>query len=120
MNLKFNFLLFVLFTGPFLTLAQSSFFSTHLPVVHIHTNGKEIRDEPKILADMGIIWNGEGQMNQTSGEYNHYNGKIAIEIRGSSSQMFPKKSFGFETRDENGMDIDFPLLGLPEEEDWIL
>ncbi|MFW5773609.1 MAG: CotH kinase family protein [Tangfeifania sp.] len=120
MNMKFNFVLFVLFAGPFLTLGQSSFFSTKLPVVHIHTNGKEIVDEPKILVDMGIIWNGEGQMNQTSGEYNHYNGKIGIEIRGSSSQMFPKKSFGFETRDENGADIDFPLLGLPEEEDWIL
>ncbi len=120
MNPKINFVLFVLIAVPFISLAQSNFFSTQLPVVHIHTNGKEIIDEPKILVDMGIIWNGEGQMNQTSGEYNHYNGKIGIEIRGSSSQMFPKKSFGFETRDENGMDMDFPLLGLPEEEDWIL
>jgi hypothetical protein len=81
--------------------------------------GRQIPDEPKILVNMGIIWNGEGNLNHTSDTLNHYNGKIAIEIRGSSSQMFPKKSYGFETRDEAGEDIDFPLLGLPEEEDWI-
>ena len=120
MNLKNCITLFLFLASPFYLWAQLNNFSTHLPVVHIHTNGQEIRDEPKILVDMGIIWDSEGNLNETSGEYNHYNGKIGIEIRGSSSQMFPKKSFGFETRDENGMDIDFPLLGLPEEEDWIL
>jgi hypothetical protein len=120
MNLKISLLLFCLLTGTISVTAQYKSFTTHLPVVHINTNGKQIVDEPKILADMGIIWNGEGKENHTNAQYNHYNGKIGIEIRGSSSQMFPKKSYGFETRDENGADIDFPLLGLPEEEDWIL
>src|SRR5690606_22349398 len=42
------------------------------------------------------------------------------EVRGSSSQSFPKKSFGFETRDAEGEDDEVALLGLPKEEDWIL
>jgi len=91
-----------------------------LPLVFINTNGREIPDELKILVDIGITWNGEGEDNYTSGEFNHYYGKVGIEIRGSSSQMFPKKSYGFETRNQVGEDIDFPILGLPEEGDWIL
>ena len=49
-----------------------------------------------------------------------YEGFIGIEIRGQSSQMFPKKQYGFETRDSENEDLDVSLLGLPEEEDWIL
>ena len=45
---------------------------------------------------------------------------IGIEIRGSSSQMFDKKSYGFETWDETGEDLKTSLGGFPEEEDWIL
>ena len=45
---------------------------------------------------------------------------IAIEIRGKSSQMFPKKQYGFETRDQENEDMDVSLLDMPEEEDWIL
>jgi hypothetical protein len=50
----------------------------------------------------------------------NYNGKIGIEIRGSSSQMFPKKTYGFECWDVNGNTIDSSLLGMPAESDWIL
>lgn len=99
--------------------AQNMNFSTSLPLVFINTNGHQIPDDPKIMAHMGIIWQGEGKMNNTSMAFNHYNGNISIEIRGSSSQDFPKKSYGFETCNEYGEDIDFPLLGLPPEEDWI-
>ncbi|SHJ69560.1 Por secretion system C-terminal sorting domain-containing protein [Tangfeifania diversioriginum] len=112
------FIIVLLAGGPI--LAQNQSFSSKLPLVFIDTNGRHIPDEPKILVDMGIIWNGEGEDNYTSGDFNHYYGKVGIEIRGSSSQMFPKKSYGFETRNQLGEDIDFPILGLPEEEDWIL
>ena len=81
-----------------------------LPRVEINTNGAEIVDEPKINAQMHIKVN----------DVNDYEGNIGIEIRGSSSQMFPKKQFGFETRDDMNEDLDVSLLGFPEEEDWIL
>ena len=120
MNLKSITVFFVLLVYGFSGKAQINEFSSELPLVYINTNGDNIIDEPKIIAEMGIIWNGNGQQNHTSEEFNHFQGNIGIEIRGSSSQMFPKKSYGFELRDEKGLDMDFPLLGMPEEEDWIL
>ncbi|MFZ7144934.1 MAG: CotH kinase family protein [Bacteroidota bacterium] len=97
------------------------FSQSSLPIVIINTNGQTIPDDPKIIADMKIIDNGIGNRNHLTDIPNNYNGKIAIEVRGSSSQMFPKKSFGFETRDNSGLiDLDTSLLGMPSEHDWIL
>ena len=57
-----------------------------LPLFSITTeNGAEIVDEPKVNAQMTI--NEKGTVS--------FDGRIGIEIRGSSSQSFPKKSFGF-------------------------
>jgi len=43
-----------------------------------------------------------------------------INIRGSSSQMFPKKGFGFHLLEENGANRKEEMLGMPEEHNWIL
>ena len=99
---------------------QVSFTSSNLPIVIINTNGQTIPDEPKITADMGIIYNGIGQRNNIADPYNVYNGKIGIEIRGHSSQMFDKKQYGIELREVNGDDVKVALLGMPEEADWVL
>ncbi len=104
----------------FVLFAQDQTFTTNLPIVYLNTDGKEIVDDPRIIIQMEIAWKGDGETNSTSDPRTHFNGKINIEIRGSSSQMFPKKSYGFELKDEEEQDMDFPLLGLPEEEDWIL
>ena len=104
----------------FVLFAQDQTFTTNLPIVYFDTDGKTIVDDPKIIIQMEIAWKGDGETNSTSDPRNHFNGKIDIEIRGSSSQSFPKKSYGFELKDEDEQDMDFPLLGLPEEEDWIL
>ncbi len=97
-----------------------SFTSSNLPIVIINTNGQTIPDEPKITADMGIIYNGPGLRNNVTDPPNNYNGKIGIEIRGSSSQMFPKKQYGIELRNAAGSSIDASLLGLPKKDDWVL
>jgi hypothetical protein len=96
------------------------FSSSNLPIIVINTGGQAISDEPKIIADMGIIFNGPGQRNNLTDPYNNYNGKIGIEIRGSSSQSFPKKQYGVELRDALGNGIAASLLGMPAEEDWVL
>ena len=80
-----------------------------IPHVQINTLNKEIVDEPKISSKMII----------TKDSMILYDGNIGIEYRGSSSQSFDKKSYGFETWDEENEDMDYPLLGFPEEEDWI-
>jgi hypothetical protein len=98
---------------------QVDFTSSNLPIVVINTNGQVIPDDYKITADMGIIYNGEGVRNYITDPFNHYNGKIGIELRGSSSQQFPKKQYGVETRDSLGNDMSVSLLGLPSEADWV-
>lgn len=117
--LKYFFFTLFAFSSFSNVLAQS-FSSSNLPLVVINTNGQQIKDDPKITANMGIIWNGPGNRNTLNDPMNNYNGKIAIEIRGSSSQMFPKKGYGFETKSDALLDIDVSLLGMPEENDWVL
>ena len=94
--------------------------SSNLPIVVIDTNGQEIPNEPKLDVHMGIIYNGEGQRNYITDPFNEYDGFIGIELRGNASQMFPKKPYLFETRDELGNNLNVSLLGLPKENDWIL
>lgn len=94
--------------------------SSNLPLIVINTNGQTIVDEPKIMADMGIIHNGPGVSNNITDPFNHYNGKIGIEIRGQISQFFPMKSYGFELWDNSGNSVNKSLFGLPSESDWIL
>jgi hypothetical protein len=95
--------------------------SSNLPIIVINTEGGIVLDEPKVSGDMGIIDNGSGQLNNLSDPFNHFAGKIAIEIRGSSSQFFfDKKQFALELKRDNGEDMDTMLLGMPSEEDWIL
>ena len=84
-----------------------------LPLVAIYTQNVAIPDEPKIRATLKITDRGEPL----------FQGPVAIERRGQSSQYFyPKKQYGFETRstEDFELDVDVSLLGLPEEEDWIL
>ena len=119
--MKLRTILFIaLFLSAFLSRSQNKSFTTKLPIVYLNTYGHEIPDNPKIDARMEIAWKGKGVDNSTSDPTGHFKGNIAIEVRGSSSQMFPKKSYGLELRDDAGQDMDFPLLDLPAEEDWIL
>ncbi len=115
---KVRFAIFSLFLSTGL-LAQT-LTSSNLPIIVINTNGQTIVDDPKIMADMGIIYNGAGVRNNITDPFNHYNGKIGIEIRGQSSQMFPMKSYGLELWDNAGSSIDRALFGLPKESDWVL
>jgi hypothetical protein len=96
-----------------------SFTSSDLPIVIINTHGQDIPDEPKIAAEMGIIDNGPGMRNSITDPYNAYDGNIGIELRGSSSTMFPKKQFAVETRDSAGNGVNVSLLGMPSQSDWV-
>jgi hypothetical protein len=102
------------------------FTDSNLPVVIINTDGgASIPDNPKIPATMKIIYRGQGQRNYLSDQNNpaslNYNGKIGIEIRGSSSQVTLKKQYGFTTKKaDNVTNNNVSLLGMPEENDWVL
>jgi len=102
-------------------VAPVPFVSSNLPILIIDTdNQQQIPDEPKITASMGIIYNGSGQINHISDPPNHYKGLIGIELRGNSSQSFPKKPYNIETRDSLGNNLNVSLFGMPAENDWVL
>jgi hypothetical protein len=80
------------------TLATAAPAAAELPVVRIDAT-RAIPNEPKISARLRMPG---------------YRGRIGIERRGQSSQMFPKKSYAVELARDAG------LLGMPEDDDWIL
>ncbi len=91
---------------------------SHLPLVVIDTYGQTILDEPKITAGFKVI--DHGQTNSTLDPGNQFDGVAGIEIRGQSSQTFPKKSYTVEIRDRQGEDVKVGLMGMPAESDWVL
>jgi CotH kinase protein/PKD domain/Secretion system C-terminal sorting domain/Proprotein convertase P-domain len=96
------------------------FESSDLPIVQVNTDGQYIPNDPKILSTLRIIDNGMGQRNYPNQANVAYEGPIGIELRGNSSQSFPKKSYTFETWDVDGNDQPVSLLGLPATTDFIL
>ncbi len=95
------------------------FTSSNLPIIIIDTHGQQILNDPRIQVDMGIIYNENGERNNISDPFNHYNGKIGIEYRGTTSLNFPKKPYRIETTDEDGENYNVSLFGMPEENDWV-
>ncbi len=118
-KLYFIFLLFISLYSSSLKSQTITDFTTELPLVIINTNGKAILDEPKIMATMKIIANGNG-VNKYTDAANDYNGHIGIELRGSSSQNYPQKPYAVETRNADGSNNNVSILGMPEENDWTL
>ena len=97
-----------------------AFGESDLPIVVINTNGQAIVDDPKIVADMGIIYNGVGVRNYMTDPMNEYNGKIGIERRGNYSASLPQKPYSLKLIDDFGIQIDSSLIGMPAEHDWVL
>lgn len=81
-----------------------------IPYIKVTTD-VSIENEPKVPGDIAIF------ENQTL----QFSSPIGIEYRGSTSfRLSDKKSYGFETWDENDEDVKESIFGFPEEEDWIL
>lgn len=122
-HLTVRFILLFLLAVP---MAGQNLTDSNLPIVIINTDGSlAIKDEPKVKATMKIIDRGPGLRNYVSDQSNplylNYNGRIGIELRGSSSQESPKKNYGFTTRMADDItNNNVSLLGMPEENDWIL
>ena len=118
---KISTIILLLVTTIFFSKGQT-LMSSNLPILKVNTKGKVIVNEPKILADMELIYNGIGKTNGVSDKPTGYLGKTGIEFRGSTSQqLFPKKPYGFELWvDSTEKSRKVALLGMPEESDWVL
>ncbi len=86
----------------------------------INTGNQSISNDPKITADMKVIYNGPGKRNKVADPPNAFNNKIGIELRGQSSQGQPLRSYDIELRDPAGLELNVPLLGMAPESDWVL
>ncbi|MGC6284879.1 MAG: CotH kinase family protein [Polaribacter sp.] len=115
------------------SFAQQTILSdSNLPIMVISTDidpatnaPYEIPDEPKVLATMQLIYRPDGSRNYVSDiskpSFLNYNGRIGIELRGSSSQVLDKKPYGFTTLlEDNDTNNNVSLLGMPDENDWVL
>ncbi|MGI9242280.1 MAG: CotH kinase family protein, partial [Verrucomicrobiales bacterium] len=49
-----------------------------------------------------------------------FTGRGGMHVRGQSSSGFPKKQYSWETWNNEDMDKDVSILGMPSESDWIL
>lgn len=94
--------------------------STELPIVLINTLGQDIPYEGKVDALMQIKYNGPGTITHLNDPANVYDGHIGIGIRGATSAGYPQKPYGVETRLADGSNNNVTLLGMPEENDWVL
>ncbi len=113
---KYCWIIFLIF---YINLKTNAQFlnDSNLPILSIKTKAT-IVDEPKIDGVLEVR-SGSNALNfltdKPSSTYS-----IGVELRGSSSQSFPKKSYGFETRLANGDNNNVSLLGFPADNDWIL
>ena len=106
--------------------------SSRLPIIIITTDVDpntgshySIPDEPKVGAHMKILYVNDTTdnylSNQNDSAFLNYDGRIAIELRGSTSQGHNKKPYGFETRMADDVtNNNVSLLGFPAENDWVL
>ena len=128
-----KYLLFISFLLLFSTLTNAqTLIDSNLPIVIINTDidtitkqPLEIKDEPKVLATMKIIFRPNGSINyitdQNDTNYLNYKGRIGIEIRGSSSSLLTKKPYGLTTlKSDNITNNNVSILGMPAENDWVL
>ena len=101
--------------------AAQGFGESRLPILEIDIAADGIPDEPKVLTGMRLVYEEGRAVNAVGGPTRDYVGAVAIEQRGSSSRdLFPKVGYKLELRGADGADASAALLGMPEEEDWVL
>lgn len=84
--------------------------TSDIPFIAINAPA-EIPDEPKVNGEMVVF----------QGQESIFTNGIGIELRGATSRrLFPKKSYGIELWDINGLDMSEDIFGFGAEEDWIL
>jgi len=95
-------------------------FTSNLPLVIIDTIGHGIPDGSKVGAYAVFIDTNTPSGRASLTSPGDYIGHLGIGVHGSSSIGFPKQPFAIELRDETGDASNYPLLGFPAGNDWLL
>ncbi len=91
----------------------------HLPILLVDTDGA-ITDTVKVGGHLQVIEEHDGSFTDVGRAPREYDGRIGIELHGSSSLGYPKYGYKFECRDDTEADVDCALAGMPEGSDWVL
>jgi hypothetical protein len=94
-------------------------FDSNLPLLVLNTFGAELSAEVKVPVTVRFIKPAPNGRTRLTGA-GDFDGLGMIRHRGFSSLRYPKKSFALETKTETGADLKVPILGLPEDADWVL
>lgn len=113
----------------FATHGDLEAFSSNIPIVVIDSFEHDINAEsghegdrpifPRRLVYAAVIdapTGGRASMGDTPA----FSGRGGMKVRGNSSQILPKKQYSLETWDEDDLDREVALLGMPAESDWVL
>lgn len=114
-------------TRIFLAVEESLFdFDSGLPIVLLDSQGYDFAndsaprtDYPAQAVCAGFFEPAGGALSVVA-DRPQFIGRAGMNVRGASSKRWPKKQFKFETWDEDDSDRDVPLLGMPQDSDWIL
>lgn len=99
--------------------ATISGFSSNLPVVILHQFHTEITPGDRSIAYVSL-YDQQPSCRTHLMEKPVLQSRTMANVRGSSSQSFPKKMFGIYIVHENGNNRNEALLDMPEEHNWIL
>lgn len=109
---------------PFHPTINLSFTSSNLPIVILDLDERmaDKEDDKRVLANMKIIWNKNGERNDITDIDNYdYDGKIKIKYRGNTSfNDSDKKPFAVRTVDDNEKKLSVSILGMGIDNDWVL
>ncbi len=114
-------------------------FATHLPLIVIDTNeqevpniykhgeGDELEDRYYIDPNITVPWidmsmyvvDNEDHVNRIT-DTPSFTNNGRIKLRGNSSREYAKKQYGIKLLDEKGQELEYPLLGMEADEDWVL
>ncbi len=100
--------------------AEVRAFSSHLPLVHINTNGRAIPQEGKIPAKVSFLDQGENRSTDLLRLPAAF--QAEIEVRGNSSAKWAKKQYDleFHAAGDSSKGLKVPFLGLPAHHKWVI
>lgn len=94
-------------------------FHSDLPLVIVHQFDVPIIPSERTPAYITFIDHNNGERTWLAGDTD-LQSRMQTNIRGSSSQQFPKKQYAVRLVDDDEENRNEPVLGLPSENNWIL
>jgi hypothetical protein len=93
-------------------------FRSPLPLMVVDTMGKAVSGTQTPVYGYVIDTDERGTATVTG--QTDFAGRAGLNVRGKSSEGFPKQQYHFEVWDDQDRDRDASILGLPADADWVL